>query len=244
MRTIRIYQSGALAIGTEIELETQAATHLTRVLRIKLGAELVLFNGDGSEYTARLTRVHRHQAWATILDAQAIDRESPLNIILCQGISRAERMDFTIQKAVELGVGAVIPIFTERGAVQLKGERLDKKLRHWQAVTQSACEQCGRNRVPVIEAATHFEQFIGRQDLPDLKLVLDPEANESLGSLLPGHRDIALLAGPEGGLSQSEIEICYENGFTGGRLGPRILRTETAALTALSIIQNISGDLG
>ncbi len=244
MRTIRIYHSGPLTAGTEIELEAQAATHLTRVLRVQHGTELMLFNGDGHEYRAVISRIQRNHAWATIEDAQIIDRESPLNITLCQGVSRGERMDYTIQKAVELGVTAILPIFTERGAVQLKEDRLEKRIRHWRGIVSSACEQCGRNRIPVIESPTSFDTWISSQDMPALKLTLDPNASSTLGSLQPGHKQILLLTGPEGGLSPREIELSYQHGFHGMRMGPRILRTETAAVTALSIIQNLYGDLG
>jgi 16S rRNA (uracil1498-N3)-methyltransferase len=244
MRTIRIYHPAPLTTGTEIELESQAATHLTRVLRIQSGTELMLFNGDGNEYRAAVTRIHRNHAWACILDAQVIDRESPLNITLCQGISRGERMDYTIQKAVELGVTTIVPVFTERGAVQLKGDRLEKRLKHWQAIVTSACEQCGRNRVPVVKPPTSFDEWITSCDKPLLKLTLDPNATRTLQSLSPEQQDMLLLTGPEGGLSPREIELSRQNGFTGIRLGPRVLRTETAALTALSIIQSLYGDLG
>ena len=153
-------------------------------------------------------------------------------------------MDYTIQKAVELGVTTIVPVFTERGAVQLKGDRLEKRLKHWQAIVTSACEQCGRNRVPVVNTPTSFDAWISRADKPALKLTLDPNANRTLQSLGVGQQDRLLLTGPEGGLSPREIELSEENGFTGIRLGPRVLRTETAALTALSIIQNLYGDLG
>ena len=244
MRTIRIYHPAPLTVGTEFEIESQAATHLTRVLRIQQGTELVLFNGDGKEYRAEITRTHRNHAWVSILGSQVIDRESPLNITLCQGISRGERMDYTIQKAVELGVTTIVPVFTERGAVQLKGDRLDKRLKHWQAIVTSACEQCGRNRVPAVKPPTSLDAWISRGDKPILKLTLDPNANRSLKSLNTELQDMILLTGPEGGLSPREIELCEQHGFSGIRLGPRVLRTETAALTALSIIQNLYGDLG
>jgi 16S rRNA (uracil1498-N3)-methyltransferase len=205
---------------------------------------LVLFNGDGNEYRAEITRTHRNHAWVSILGSQVIDRESPLTITLCQGISRGERMDYTIQKAVELGVTTIVPVFTERGAVQLKGDRLDKRLKHWQAIVTSTCEQCGRNRVPEVKPPTSFDAWISRGDKPTLKLTLDPNATRSLQSLGAEQQDMILLTGPEGGLSPREIELSEEHGFMGIRLGPRVLRTETAALTALSIIQNLYGDLG
>jgi 16S rRNA (uracil1498-N3)-methyltransferase len=244
MRKIRIYHPAPLTAGTEIELESQAATHLTRVLRIQQGSGLVLFNGDGNEYRAEITRTHRNHAWVSILGSQVVDRESPLNITLCQGISRGERMDYTIQKAVELGVTTIVPVFTEHGAVQLQGDRLEKRLKHWQAIVTSACEQCGRNRVPVVKPPTGFDAWISHAGKPALKLTLDPNASRTLQSLSAEQQDMLLLTGPEGGLSPREIELAEQNGFTGIRLGPRVLRTETAALTALSIIQNLYGDLG
>jgi len=243
MRKIRIYHPAPLSIDEEVELETKAATHLTRVLRMQLGAELVIFNGDGMEYKARLSQIHRHRAWATVTHRQAVDNESPLTIRLCQGISKGDRMDYTIQKAVELGVTHITPIFTEHGTVQLKADRLEKRIRHWQGIVTSACEQCGRNRIPVIEPPEKFEHWIQACDDASLKLTLAPDASSTLQSLAKDHQDISLLVGPEGGLSQDEIQLSQQHGFTSIKLGPRILRTETAALTVISIIQNCWGDL-
>lgn len=243
MRKIRIYHPGPLSVDEEVELDPKAATHLTRVLRLQLDAELVLFNGDGFEYKAGLSRIHRHRAWATVMNKQAVDNESPLKIHLCQGISKGERMDYTIQKAVELGVTHITPIFTEYGAVQLKADRLEKRIRHWQGIVSSACEQCGRNRIPVIEPPKKFENWIQTGDDASLKLTLAPDASTTLTSLDKRHQDIILLIGPEGGLSQDEIQLSQQHGFTSIKLGPRILRTETAALTVISIIQNCWGDL-
>ncbi len=243
MRITRIYHPGPLSIDQEVSLEPQAATHLTRVLRIQPGTELTLFNGDGNEYTAVISRVQRHHAWANIINAQAVDRESSLNIRLVQGISKGERMDYTIQKAVELGVSSITPVLTERSTVQLKADRLEKRIRHWQGIINSACEQCGRNRVPVIETPLKLPQWLTQLEDTALKLTLQPNATETLNTITCTDNNIILLIGPEGGLSEDEIKLSNDKGFTSIRLGPRILRTETAAVTCLSIMQNCWGDL-
>jgi 16S rRNA (uracil1498-N3)-methyltransferase len=243
MRITRIYHPGVLSLEQEVELESQAATHLTRVLRIQQGAELTLFNGDGFEYKARISRIHRHHAWAVIMDKQAIDNESPLNIRLVQGISKGERMDYTIQKAVELGVTHITPIFSEHGTGQLKADRLEKRLRHWQGIVSSACEQCGRNRVPLIDPPEKFEQWIQGCNDATMKLTLAPDASATLKTLDRHEQDIILLIGPEGGLSNDEITLSQQYGFKSIKLGPRVLRTETAAVTIISIIQSLWGDL-
>jgi len=243
MRTTRIYHPGTLSIHQEVSIEPQAATHLTRVLRVQAGAELIMFNGDGNEYKAVVSRVQRNSAWANIIDAQSVDRESILNIHLGQGISKGERMDYTIQKAVELGVTSITPLLTEHSTVQLKADRIEKRIRHWQGIIDSACEQCGRNRVPVIETPVKLQQWLVQTGENALKLTLEPNATETFSNMTCTGTEIILLIGPEGGLSEHEIRLSSDNGFTGIRLGPRILRTETAAVTCLSIIQNRWGDL-
>jgi len=243
MRITRIHHPEPLAPGQEISLQPQAATHLTRVLRVQAGTELTLFNGDGNEYTAVISRVQRNHAWADITHVQAIDRESPLDIHLGQGISKGDRMDYTIQKAIELGVSTITPLMTEHSTVQLKADRLKKRLKHWQGIIHSACEQCGRNRVPIMNKPLALEQWLVQIEKSSLKLTLAPNADHSFNTMAAPDADITLLVGPEGGLSELEIKLSLEHGFTGLRLGPRILRTETAAVTCLSVIQSRWGDL-
>lgn len=243
MRISRIFNTGALTSGQELELEAQAASHLTRVLRLQAGAELVLFNGDGNEYPAHIVRVQRQRAWVHIDDVVRIDKESPLKIHLCQGISKGERMDYTIQKAVELGVTHITPLITEYVSVQLKADRLVKRLNHWQGIVQSACEQCGRNVLPQIDPPEKFDIWIQNDISTDKNIVLIPGATHTLKTLDTPKAGVCLLIGPEGGLSQNEILQSQQRGFKGIKLGPRVLRTETAALTAISIIQNTWGDL-
>lgn len=243
MRISRIFQAGPLASGQELELAAQAASHLTRVLRLQVGAELVLFNGDGHEYPAHIVRIQRQRAWVLIDNALLVDNESALKIHLCQGISKGERMDYTIQKAVELGVTHITPLITEHVTVQLKADRLAKRLTHWQGIAQSACEQCGRNVLPVIDSPEKFDRWIQHINNASLNIVLAPDAENTLKTLAAPKAGVCLLIGPEGGLSQNEITQSQQQGFKGIRLGPRVLRTETAALTAISIIQNAWGDL-
>ena len=244
MRVTRIYHAGQLDFGQEIELESQAAIHLIRVLRLHENDHFILFNGDGNEYDATITRIHRNKAWARVNQHEAVTRESNLRIILGQGISKGERMDYTIQKAVELGVSQIIPIYTERGISPLNAEREQKRVRHWQGVIASACEQCGRNTIPVIAKPVKLNDWLPTLSNNEaLKLTLAPDADNHLKSISETPDNILLLIGSEGGLSENEIEFAREQGFKGIRLGPRVLRTETAALTAISILQNLWGDL-
>lgn len=244
MRIPRTYLPIPLTTGATVILDENAANHLIRVLRLKPGAPLILFNGQGGEYRAVLQTADKKGGTAVIGEHLAHDAESPLHITLAQGISRGERMDYTLQKAVELGVTRIVPLITERCEVRLEGERLHKRLQHWQAVAASACEQCGRNRVPPVAQARSLDDWL-EQSHDGLRLVLDPLAAQTLTQLIkPEDRRITLLIGPEGGLSDAEIERARQVGFAGIRLGPRILRTETAAVTALSALQVLWGDLG
>lgn len=242
MRIPRIHTPAPLAGGATIELDENAFNHAVRVLRLKQGDSIILFNGAGGEYQAELVEVQKKRASAAVGRFLDTDCESPLPIILGQCISRGEKMDYTIQKAVELGVHEIVPLFSERCGVKLNQERQQKRLRHWHGVTISACEQCGRGRIPRLREAMPLDEWLA-QPAASLKLVLDPTARHSFNTLPPPERDVALLIGPEGGLSDAEISRALAGGFHGLRLGPRILRTETAGLTALSLIQQHWGDL-
>ncbi len=243
MRIPRIYTPAPLQSGTTIELDENGFSHAVRVLRLTEGSPLILFNGEGGEYAATLCDVEKKRASAAIGAHSPRECESPLPIMLGQCISRGEKMDFTIQKAVELGVSEIVPLFSERCGVKLDKERSDKRTSHWQNTIISACEQSGRNRLPRLHTPLSLEQWLGTVTA-SCKLVLDPCASHSLAQLPKPEKNLALLIGPEGGLSDAEIERAIKSGFTGIRLGPRILRTETAGLVALSSIQQLWGDLG
>ena len=243
MRIPRIYTPSPLNSSETIELDENAFNHAVRVLRLKQGDNLILFNGKGGEFAAELTEVQKKRASAHIHQFSDKETESPLTIILGQCISRGEKMDYTIQKAVELGVSEIVPLLSQRCGVKLNQERMEKRLRHWHSVIISACEQCGRNRIPTLHPVISLNEW--QQQLnATLKLVLDPTATDSLATLNKPKQDVALLIGPEGGLSDAEIKQAIAADFSGIRLGPRILRTETAGLTALSVIQQLWGDLG
>ncbi len=242
MRIPRIYLPRSLTPDAMVTLDTDAAHHIARVLRLHAGAPLILFNGQGGEYQAILHSITGNQVQAQILKHHAHETESPLQVTLAQGISRGERMDYTLQKAVELGVKTIIPLFSERCEVRLQGERLDKRVRHWQGIVNSACEQCGRNRIPSVLAPMTLPQWLPTSD--GLRLVLDPHATHSLAQYTqPADGKITLLIGPEGGLSDAEIINTQHAGFTRIRLGPRVLRTETAGLAVLAALQAVWGDL-
>jgi 16S rRNA (uracil1498-N3)-methyltransferase len=216
--------------------------HAVQVLRLKAGAQLRLFDGQGRELEATLSLAERKRSEVQLHSELAIQSESPLDITLLQGISRGERMDFAIQKAVELGVRTIIPVVTERCNVQLSKERAEKRLKHWQGVLMSACEQSGRAFMPDLLPVTSLNEAMAASTAP-LKLVLDPQARQRFHSL-PQPQALTLLIGPEGGLSDAEISQAEQSGFTSVQFGPRILRTETAAVAALAVVQTLWGDLG
>jgi len=241
MRVPRVYVDQPLS-GGELNLDERAAHYIGQVLRMRAGRELVLFNGDGNAYAATITEASKRSVSCEVdgapMQSQTV---SPLKIELGIGLSKGDRFDWVIQKATELGVTAITPLFTERVDVKLSGERLEKKQRHWQQIMISACEQCGRNDLVAINPAQPLAQW--RQDLSaPVKLVLCPAV---AGSIAADHAtDVALLVGPEGGLSDSEIADCLRQGFAALQLGPRVLRTETAPIAAISILQYRWGDMG
>lgn len=247
MRIPRVFQDDAFADNQIITLSDDVFGHVVKVLRLKAGDEIRLFNGkseNGSyfEYRARLQDVSKKSASALIVATTEVSNESPLNIHLGQGISRGDRMDFTLQKSVELGVNTITPIFTERCGVKLSGERVAKKQEQWQKIVNSACEQSGRCAVPKVLPAISLKEWI-EQETSALKLNLHPKAEHSIMSIPADNTRVRLLIGPEGGLSDDEISQANEAGFQDVLLGPRVLRTETAALTAISALQCRFGDL-
>ena len=246
MRIPRIYTSQALVERRTVELGAEPSKHLLRVLRLKPGASLVLFDGSGHEFEAVLEAADQGRVRALIVAVQARGSESPLRITLAQGISRGERMDFTLQKAAELGVAEIIPVLTERSVVRLDSRQAARKQQHWQQLVIGACEQSGRVRVPAVRAPLALRDLLSEgPQAAGLELLLHPEASAGLSDLAaPEKNQIRLLIGPEGGLSAAETAAARHAGFTAVRLGPRVLRTETAALVALSVLQARWGDLG
>ncbi len=243
MSLSRIYQPVPLALHATLKLDEKASHHLTRVLRFRVGDHLTVFNGMGGEYTAVITRMDKKGVDVSLTAFVDREIESPIRIYLAQGIARGEKMDFIVQKATELGVHAIVPLMTERCNVRLENEREEKRLRHWQLIAGNSCEQCGRNRLPQIMSPVLFEKW-----LPTVKadqcFVLSPHVHNKLpATLLPPQASIVLLIGPEGGLSDPEIEAAMRQGFLPLNLGPRVLRTETAPLAAIAILQYCYGDM-
>lgn len=245
MRVPRIYWPEPLAVGVSVALTGSAANHLTRVLRLKPGAALILFNGQGGAFAAELTSADKRTAWAQVTAALPAEAESPLRTTLAQAISRGDRMDYTLQKAVELGVSAIQPLITERGGRDLNAERLARKLQHWRGVVISAAEQCGRNRLPEVCMPLRLADWLQCPPVPPepgWRLLLDPAAALGLRDLSPPQTGVTVLIGAEGGLEPAEIAQARAAGFVGVRLGPRILRTETASLAVLAALQTLWGD--
>src|SRR5690554_1557254 len=241
MRIPRIYHAEALSLGSEIELNDDAANHVGRVLRLREGAELALFCGNNMLYQATICAASKKNVSVKITAETPANRESPLAIHLAQGISRGERMDFVLQKSVELGVTSITPLFTERCTVKLQGERLAKKREQWQRIVISACEQSGRNLVPEVRPALTLTQWLELAPLGQ-RLMLEPTAKQSLAGLT-AQQTFEVLIGPEGGFSAQEVSLCEQFNCQGIQMGPRILRTETAALAAITALQCQFGDL-
>jgi 16S rRNA (uracil1498-N3)-methyltransferase len=246
MREIRVFVEEPLANLAEIELPRPAAVHLLRVLRLGAGASVTLFDGRGGAYRATLTQTGRGGTRARIDGFDPVERESPLAITLLQAVSRAEKMDWVLQKATELGVAAIQPVLAERSVMRLEADRAGRRRAHWLGVLRSACEQCGRNRVPALLTPASLEAACAtfRAGTPGAPgLLLDPDAKQTLrGALGSRPAAAALLIGPEGGWSEREIDVTRRLGFEATRFGPRVLRTETAAIAALAALQAWAGD--
>lgn len=226
---------------SQLLLEEQLVHYLVQVLRLKVGAQICLFNGQES-YRATLIEVSKKQVSAQLEEPVPSIPASPLNTHLGQAISKGDKMDWVIQKACELGVTSITPLYTHKGDVRLKPEREAKKLAQWQQIAISACEQNGRLDIPLIHPAAQLSSWLANRN-EELRLVLHPEGNSKKLSQLPPPASVALLIGPEGGLSSTEVEQATQQGFYSLTLGPRILRTETAPITALSLVQFLWGDL-
>ncbi|MBS1185022.1 MAG: hypothetical protein H6R09_623 [Proteobacteria bacterium] len=241
MSAPRFYLDQPLALGARFGLPAGPARHAARALRLAPDDAVTLFNGRGGEYAARIERINKDEVAVSITGFSAIERESRLRVMLAQGISSGERMDYTLQKAVELGVEAIQPIAAKRSVVKLAGERADKRIAHWQGVVASACEQCGRNRVPAVAAPLPLAHWLAQAGGRRL-LFLSPQAEARLADLSEPTAMDCLVAGPEGGFEPDEIAALHAAGAIPVRLGPRVLRTETAALAALAAMQTLWGD--
>jgi 16S rRNA (uracil1498-N3)-methyltransferase len=238
----RIFVDKTLHAGQEFELPSEATRHVAQVLRLGKGKLITLFNGLGGEYIAEICAQSRRTTVVRVSEFHDIERESSLAITLVQGISRGDRMDISIQKAVELGVSAVIPFQAQRSTAKLSSDRASRRLRHWQGVVRQACEQCGRNRLPTIEPIQSLEQIVANNDL-HLGLVMSPQGEFDLVDIRTDHRSFRLVVGPEGGLDERELEQLRVAGYRNLRVGPRILRTETAAIAGITLLQARFGDL-
>jgi 16S rRNA (uracil1498-N3)-methyltransferase len=238
----RLYFPGALAAGATCVLPAAQAHHAARVLRLRPGEAVTLFNGEGGEYAAVITGVVRDRVTLDVGARAAVDREPAIGVTLAQAISSGERMDFTVQKAVELGVVAIQPLTSSRSVVRLAAERAERRVAHWQTVVTHACEQSGRNRVPSVAAVAALPEWLVRPAPGALRVMLLPDAPRRLRDLPPPQGGIVLLAGPESGFSADERQMAERAGFLAVRLGPRVLRTETAAIAALAALHALWGD--
>jgi len=243
VRLTRVHLAQSLAAATEVLLPEAAAGHVARVLRLRPGAPLLLFDGSGADFRAEITEIAGLRVRARILERIDGLPESPLAVTLVQAVSRGERMDWTLQKATELGVRRIQPVLSARSVVRLDGQQGERRLRHWQAVVASACEQCGRSVLPCVEAPLDLPSYLETPRGEARRLVLAPDGAASIGGLATGLASVELLIGPEGGLDEAEVAAAERAGFERVRLGPRVLRTETAGIAALAVLQALAGDL-
>jgi 16S rRNA (uracil1498-N3)-methyltransferase len=243
MRLTRVHVEGPLAADTEIELPPAGAYHVGRVLRLRPGAPLIVFDGSGGDWHAQIVSVNGNTVVVRLDHRIPGTSESPLRVTLVQGLSRSERMDWTLQKAVELGAAAIAPVLTARSVVRLDEKQAARKLDHWRGIVIAACEQCGRNRIPDVHAPLQLRDYLAATRREGGRYVLAPAAPVALAGLASVSNRIELLVGPEGGLDDAEVAAAQQAGFTPVRLGPRVLRTETASVVALAVLQAMWGDL-
>ena len=236
----RFFIDGPLASGAEVELPDRVVRHVA-VLRLGIGDSLTLFNGSGGEHECALSRVAKNSVRARVIAWHDLERESGIQITLAQGLSGSDRMDYAIQKATELGVRAILPIAAERSVVRLSEDRADRRLAHWRNVVAAACEQCGRNRLPEVHPVATLGEFLSTAENGAQRLLLTLSGTVRLRELASADRVIVLI-GPEGGLSEEEEGRVLKAGFTAVRVGPRVLRTETAPLAAIAALQAMWGD--
>lgn len=244
MALTRLFIKEQLSPGQQLQLDAEQARYIGKVLRLRVGDALTVFNGQGGEFAATVVAVGKNTAVLLIGEQHEVETESPLKVHLVQGISRGDRMDLVVQKATELGVKRISPVLTEYGVVKLDAARAAKRRAHWQGVAESACEQSGRTRPPLVDEPMGLNAWFGaRTKEADTDLILRPGANIALASLAAPVTKVCLLIGPEGGFSDSEYEDAEVAGFNAVSLGPRILRTETAAIAAIAVMQSRWGDL-
>jgi 16S rRNA (uracil1498-N3)-methyltransferase len=243
MRVTRIFVAEPLETGREQRLGAPAAAHVARVLRLTAGDELTLFDGRGGEYPATIIECRGTVLRVRVGAHREVERESPLRITLAQGVSRGERMDWVVQKATELGVAAIVPLITERSVVKLDARQAEKRREHWRGIVVAACEQSGRNRLPEVLVPQPLARWLETAARVDQRFLLDPSASSGIRAL-NAVSAVTVLIGPEGGLSPAERAHALQSGFSSLRLGPRVLRTETAAIAALSALQALQGDAG
>ncbi|WP_149195913.1 16S rRNA (uracil(1498)-N(3))-methyltransferase [Luteimonas suaedae] len=244
MRLTRAYLDTPLVPGARVALPDAAVAHLLRVLRLREGDACVLFNGDGRDYDCRIVAAGKRGGEAEVLAMRTVDNESPLRIVLLQGIARGEKMDWILQKATELGVAGFVPAGSERSEVKLDAARAEKRLAHWTSVVVAACEQSGRARVPGVAAVQPLAAALPGLPASGPRLLLDPFATATITSLDPPEAPVVIAVGPEGGWSARDRETLHAAGFAGIRLGPRVLRTETAGIAAIAALQSRFGDMG
>ncbi len=243
MRLIRVFVEAALAEGAQIAAGGAAAAHMTRVLRLGRGDRVTLFNGDGGDYPAEILAIRGSRVQIAVLQRVPARPESPLAVTLVQGIARGDRMDLIVQKATELGAAAIQPVVTTRSVVRLDARTAQRKLAHWRGIVIAACEQCGRAQLPEISAPLPLPEWLARPAAAARRLQLAVDSERPLGPAAAGAAVIELLIGPEGGLDEDERHSAANAGFRGCSIGPRVLRTETAALAALTVLQAAAGDL-
>ncbi len=243
MRLTRVHVPGPLTTGALHTIGGDAANHIARVLRLELGDALTVFDGRGGEYAARIQEFRKGVVIVSVGDQSTANRESPLSLTLAQGVSRGERMDWVVQKATELGVSRIVPVLTERTIVKLDARQGERKLLHWQGIATAACEQSGRDRIPAIDAPLALAGFLGGVDCHATRVLLSPTGSLRIDELAQGDGGIIVLIGPEGGLAETEQRAALAAGFSAVCLGPRVLRTETAAVAALTLLQHRFGDL-
>jgi 16S rRNA (uracil1498-N3)-methyltransferase len=242
MKPPRVYHRERLQVGRDFELDESAAHHLARVLRMRPGDDVVLFDGTGGEHRGTVRTVDRSVVRVRLEAFDPVERESQLPVGLAQVVSAGERMELTVQKAVELGVAWIQPLSARRAKVRLAGERAERRVTHWQRVASAACEQCGRNRVPRVHPLLDFPDWLAEITPVPQRLMLDPAAERRLSAAGPLSGEVILLAGGESGFAPEEADLAVQRGFVPVSLGPRVLRTETAGLAALAAIQALWGD--
>jgi len=242
----RFYHSKSININENIIMDDFAAHHALKVMRLKSNDQLILFNGDGSDYTGQVINISKRQVEVLIKSKKNIGNESNLRVILLQALTSSEKMDLIIQKTTELGISEIQPIICERSLVKIKKEKLEKKLLHWRQVSIAACEQCGRAEIPKIHEPENIIKYLERilESDKDTKLILSPEASKSLDKIAPIlDQGIKILIGPEGDFTKQELDLSIQKSFSPIKIGPRILRTETAPIAILSILQYKYGDI-